>query len=94
MMHEEWSDLIGAPWRAEGWENVTLNNADGETMSACMSGNLAKAKARARLAAEAPAMLTALDLLLGWADMMGGWEAPEWEHARAIVKRARGDVTP
>jgi hypothetical protein len=51
------------PWKAEGWENLVVNNADGYTMTLAAGGKgagLAELKANARLIAAAPDLLAAL----------------------------------
>jgi hypothetical protein len=42
-------------------------------------------EATARLVCEAPAMLRVLKELLEWSAFTGGWNAPCWEQAAAIV---------
>ena len=47
-------------------------------------------EANGRLIEHAPEMADALDRLLRWAEQMGGWDAPCWEHARSVLVRAIG----
>jgi len=42
------------------------------------------------LFAASPEMLEALKALTAWASMMGGWEAPAWDAARAAIAKATG----
>ena len=48
------------PYRAEGWENIVVNDADGNTLVACAGATLEEAKANAALFAAAPDMFSAL----------------------------------
>ena len=49
------------PYKAEGWGNVVVNDADGNTLVACVgSSTLEEAKANAALFAAAPELLEAL----------------------------------
>jgi hypothetical protein len=51
------------PWKAEGWEDLVVNSADGCTMTLAAGGKgagLAELKANARLIASAPDLLAAL----------------------------------
>lgn len=52
-----------APWRAEGWQGIVVNDADGNTLAVC-PGNIRQdglevIKANARLLAAAPTLLAA-----------------------------------
>ena len=48
------------PYRAEGWENIIVNDADGNTLVACAGSTIEEAKANAALFAAAPDLLDAL----------------------------------
>ncbi len=55
------------PWETCGFENLTVNDSEGNTILACpgsSTGTLVEMKANARLIAAAPAMLEALKGLL------------------------------
>jgi hypothetical protein len=45
--------------------------------------------ANARLIAQAPALVEALRALLSWNTLMGGWDAPCWANARAVLASLR-----
>ena len=49
---------------------------------------------RARLIEHAPDLAEALNDLLAWAGIMGGWQAPCWERARCVLGQATGSSEP
>ena len=48
----------------------------------------------ARLTEHAPDLAGALNDLLAWAAIMGGWQAPCWERARCVLGLATGSSEP
>lgn len=84
------------PWRAEGWEGVTVNAADGCTILACpgasQGATLAETKANARLIAAAPDLLAALEEIAGYphADHAGLPPARARAIARTAIAKATG----
>lgn len=83
------------PWRAEGWENLVVNAATGDTIIAMPGGThgatLGELKANARLIAAAPALLeaceAALDLLSHSYDTPSQAAIPQ---LRAAIAAAKG----
>ena len=49
---------------------------------------------RARLTEHAPDLARALNDLLAWAAIMGGWQATCWERARCVLGQATGSSEP
>ena len=47
-------------------------------------------QANARLIEHAPDMAAALHDLLGWETVVGGWDAPCWKRAEAVLEHATG----
>lgn len=45
-------------------------------------------EANARVIEHAPDLAAAVNDLLAWAEGMGGWDAPCWERARAVLRHA------
>jgi hypothetical protein len=55
------------PWKAQGWNDLVVNSANGDTILACpgsSSGGIDEMQANARLIAAAPELLTALEWAL------------------------------
>jgi hypothetical protein len=63
------------PYKAEGWENIVVIDADGNTWCACPGATLAEAKANAALIASAPKMLDTLKQYIDWLDLQEGYSA-------------------
>jgi hypothetical protein len=81
-----------APWVAEGWQNVTVNDANGYTICTMPGGtDLMETKANARLIASAPALLEALVRLADRFAFDGVPEdgAEEYNEAVAAIRAAR-----
>lgn len=85
------------PWKAEGWESVVVNDANGNTL-VLMPGasyGLAAVKANAALIAAAPDLLAACKAV---EDAWTGGESGDWRGAldlalgmaRAAIAKARG----
>jgi hypothetical protein len=80
------------PWKAEGWENLVVNSADGHTMTLAAGGKdacLDELRANARLIAAAPDMLSELHALRVQLEAQSaGYTALEiWPHVRAELIR-------
>jgi hypothetical protein len=82
------------PWKAEGWENLVVNSADGHTMTLAAGGNwadLAELKANARLIAAAPDLLAALVAMLNrYGDKSAFPMCDASISARAAIAKAKG----
>ena len=83
--------MSNKPYRAEGWENTVVNDADGNTLCLFPGGTLEEAKANAVLFAAAPELLTAAQELLAAcvAYIPGGvadW--PEIETLQEAIRKA------
>jgi hypothetical protein len=84
------------PWKAEGWENLVVNSADGYTMTLAAGGKwavLSELKANARLIAAAPDLLAALREVAGlWedSDKTNGLAEIMARSARAAIAKAMG----
>lgn len=85
------------PWTAEGWNNTTVNAADGSTITAAPGGvrgaKISEIQANARLIAAAPDLLAALELFLAQYHVPGSAyrEArPEIQAALAAISKAKG----
>ena len=77
------------PYRAEGWENIVVNDADGNTLVACAGSTIEEAKANAALFAAAPDLL---DALVDALEVIGSWGEdgdPAWaERAKETIRKA------
>ena len=77
------------PYKAEGWENIVVNNADGNTLCLFPGGTLEEAKANAALFAAAPDLL---DALVDALEVIGSWGEdgdPAWaERAKETIRKA------
>lgn len=85
------------PWRAvmtDGGDYYTHQTGITEGHIASVVGWSAHGRAcpttaaNARLIEHAPDMAEALRRLLTWAENMGEWEAPCWNHARNVLAHA------
>ena len=63
-LHEVSVNSMVRPWKATGWENTLVNDAEGYTICACPGCTIGEAKANARLIASAPELLAACEELL------------------------------
>lgn len=82
------------PWRAEGWERLIVNAANGDTIVACPGGairaSLAELQANARLIAAAPELLSfvqGIALCVKCSESESGQAAPE--AVDALIEKAR-----
>lgn len=82
------------PWRAEGWEGVVVNAADGSTLVLCPNGKdstLAEIKANAKLIAAAPDLLDLLALALPYveeAELDPGYKARAVKNLSTRIRQA------
>jgi hypothetical protein len=84
------------PWKAEGWENLVVNSADGYTMTLAAGGKgavLAELKANARLIAAAPDLLAALVAMVNrYGDKSAHPTCDASISARAAISKAKGST--
>ena len=77
------------PYKAEGWKNIVVNDANGNTLVACAGSTLEEAKANAALFAAAPELL---DALVDALEVIGSWGEygyPAWaERAKETIRKA------
>ena len=82
------------PWRTEGWENLVVNSADGQTMTLAAGGkdaSLDELKANARLIAAAPELLAALKAIADYVAVMHGHRGGDiLQYAIAAINKAEG----
>ena len=83
-------DIAPGPWRAEGWENLVVNDANGNTIALMPGANygLKTAKATAAL------MSAAFDLLIQLEGLVGQIEASHYlvvpQGVRDAIAKAKG----
>lgn len=86
------SNYTPGPWTAEGWENLVVNagNVTLASTPGYTNGNLAEAKANARLIAAAPELLEALKMAIDWANEVPSpyRDFPFIAAARAAIAKA------
>lgn len=72
------SNYTPGPWTAEGWENLVVNagNVTLASTPGYTNGNLAEAKANARLIAAAPELLEALERLASSLELCASGNSP------------------
>lgn len=82
-------DIAPGPWRAEGWEYLVVNDANGNTLALVPGGNygLKTAKATAALMAAAFDLLKELERV----ERIIG---PLFEPYGAAARQAKGKITP
>ena len=81
------------PWKAEGWENLVVNCAEGYTLTLAAGrkdSSLSELKSNARLIASAPDLLADLEGLIGSVSHLLPYNHPALVNARAAIERATG----
>lgn len=83
------------PWKAEGWESLVVNCAEGYTLTLAAGregAGLEELKANAALIAAAPDLLAALEDIVKLADNTDFYLPLNWlEDARAAIAKAEGN---
>ena len=82
------------PWRVEGWENVTVNLPNGDTLTTApgpKNAPLSELKANAALIAAAPDLLNLLERAVGiLEDEYPASDARRLPEARAFLEAVKG----
>jgi hypothetical protein len=86
VIYDSQSPTSAAPiCRIEG--KLEYQRGDANTVRRLDDGDIA----RARLIAAAPRLHSAIASLVAWAAYMGGWDAPCWREAEAVLRNLTSD---